>query len=170
MSGHGYTSSSRLGLLGTSAGRIAVGRALTERPDLFAVVADEVGESNPLRAEVCSNGPPSIAEFGSIKTQAGFEDLYAMDSYQHVRDGVHYPAAYLTTGWNDTRVAPWEAGKMAARLQAATASGKPVLLSVNYRGGHGSIGARIADQEADLANLMAFALWQMGVAGFQPKS
>jgi len=29
----------------------------------------------------------------------------------------------LTTGFNDARVAPWQPGKMSARLQAASSSG-----------------------------------------------
>lgn len=164
----GYTSSSRLTIVGGSAGGVTVGRAMTERPDLFTAVLDLVGLSNPLRFEFTANGPPNIPEFGSIKTEAGFEDLYAMDSYEHVRDGVRYPAVLLTTGWNDPRVISWQPGKMAARLQAATASGKPVLLSVNYRGGHG-FGSSRADLEQEFADLMAFALWQSGVPGFQPR-
>src|SRR2546425_10573270 len=58
----------------------------------------------------------------------------------HVKDGVHYPAILLTTGMNDPRVVPWEPGKMAARLQGATGSGKPVLLRVEHQGGHGGVG------------------------------
>ncbi|HYW96520.1 MAG TPA: prolyl oligopeptidase family serine peptidase [Bacteroidales bacterium] len=165
---HKYTSSSKLAIRGGSAGGITVGRAMTEQPNLFAAVIDMVGVSNPLRFEFTPNGPSNIPEFGSIKSQAGFEDLYAMDSYQHVRDGVKYPAVLLTTGWNDPRVAPWQAGKMAARLQAATASGKPVLLRVDYNGGHG-YGSSKEQQETETATEFSFAFWQMGMPGFQPQ-
>jgi prolyl oligopeptidase len=164
-----YTSSSRLAILGGSAGGITVGRAMTERPDLFAAVIDAVGISNALRFEFTPNGPPNISEFGSIKTQAGFEDLYAMDAYQHVRDGVRYPAVLLTTGWNDPRVAPWEPGKMTARLQAVTASGKSVLLRVDYSAGHG-VGSSRAQHEAEFADYLSFMLWQFGVPEFQPRN
>ncbi len=163
---HNYTSPSKLGIMGGSAGGITVGRAMTERPDLFAAVVDQVGSSNTLRSEFSPNGPPNIPEFGSVKTQAGFEDLYAMDSYQHVRDGVKYPAVLLTTGWNDPRVSPWQAGKMTARLQAATASGKPILLRVDYSGGHG-YGSTKEQRDTERADEYGFLLWQFGVPSFQ---
>jgi prolyl oligopeptidase len=126
-----------------------------------------VGVSNALRGENTPNGPPNIPEFGSVETQWGFEDLYAMDAYHHVRDGVRYPAVMVTTGWNDPRVASWEPGKMAARLQAATASGKPILLRVDYVGGHG-MGSTKQQQEEEAADDWSFLLWQFGVAGSEP--
>ena len=43
----------------------------------------------------------------------------------------------LPHGVNDPRVAVWQSTKMAARLMAATASGKPVLLDLDYESGHG---------------------------------
>jgi len=163
-----YTSASKLAILGGSAGGITMGRALTERPDLFAAVAPEVGALNPLRAEAYANGVVNVPEFGSVATQEGFEDLYAMDSYQHVRDGVAYPAVILTTGLNDPRVTPWMPAKMAARLQAASSSGKPILLRVEYEGGHG-IGASRKQREEQFADILSFFFWQFGMPGFQPK-
>jgi prolyl oligopeptidase len=64
---------------------------------------------------------------------------------------------------------PWEPAKMTARLQAATSSGKPVLLRVDYEGGHGSVGSTEKQFEELLADTMSFELWQLGVAEFQPK-
>lgn len=162
-----YTSPAKLGIQGGSAGGILIGRSITERPDLFAAALDDVGVSDAMRFENTPNGPPNIPEFGSVQTQWGFEDLYAMDAYQHVRDGVDYPAVLLTTGWNDPRVASWQPGKMAARLQAATTSGKPVLLRVEYSAGHGMGSTKLQDEE-EAADHWSFLLWQFGVAGFQP--
>ena len=82
--------------------------------------------------------------------------------------GTKYPAVMLTTGINDPRVDPWQAAKMAATLQDATASGKPVLLRVDYEGGHGGIGGGRAQAVALSADEYAFLLWQFGVPGFQP--
>jgi prolyl oligopeptidase len=162
-----YTSPSRLGITGGSAGGIMVGRSITERPDLFAAAVAQVGLMNPLRAELSPNGIPNIPEFGSAKTQAGFEDLLAMDAYHHVRDQVAYPAVMLTTGINDPRVVPWEVAKMAARLEAATSSGKPILLRVDYQNGHG-IGASRTQREEVAADTFAFFLSQFGVPGYEP--
>ncbi|HEX3985313.1 MAG TPA: prolyl oligopeptidase family serine peptidase [Acidobacteriaceae bacterium] len=164
---HKYTSSAKLAGSGTSAGGVTIGRAFTERPDLFAAALDRVGMSNAVRSEDTPNGPPNIPEFGTVKTQYGFEDLYTMDAYHHVRKGVKYPAILLTTGWNDPRVASWEPGKMTAQLQAATGSGKPILLRVDYAAGHG-IGSTKVSNEEDMADEWSFLLWQLRVKGFQP--
>jgi prolyl oligopeptidase len=57
--------------------------------------------------------------------------------------------------------------KMAARVQAATASGRPALLRVDYDAGHG-IGSTASQHEEELADLWAFTLWQMGDPQFKP--
>jgi prolyl oligopeptidase len=162
-----YTSASKVGIIGGSAGGITIGRAITERPDLFDVAVAEVGVMNPVRAQNYANGIVNEPEFGNVDTQAGFEDLYAMDSYLHVRNGVAYPAVLLTTGMNDPRVAPWMPAKMAARLQAATSSGKPILLRVSYETGHG-FGSTRKQNEDEYADWVTFFFWQAGVPGFQP--
>jgi prolyl oligopeptidase len=109
-----------------------------------------------------------VPEYGSLENAEGFRNLQEISAYYHVKDGEKYPAILLTTGINDPRVVPWEPGKMAARLQAATGSGKPVLLRVDYQGGHGGIGATRAQYEELLADQWSFLLWQFGVPGFQP--
>jgi prolyl oligopeptidase len=84
-----------------------------------------------------------------------------------VREGVAYPAIIFSTGANDPRVAPWHMAKMTARVQAATSSGRPVLLRIDYDAGHG-IGSSASQYESELADLWSFALWQMGDPAFQP--
>jgi hypothetical protein len=58
------------------------------------------------------------------------------------------------------RVAPFHVAKMAARLQAASTSGKPILLRVDYDAGHG-IGSTRAQQDREAAGTYAFLLWQL---------
>ena len=164
----GYTSSTKLAGQGGSAGGILIGRAFTERPELFAAVLDDVGLSDMIRDMFSPDGPLNVPEYGDLKTKQGFQNLFEISAYYHVKDGVHYPAVMITTGMNDPRVVPWEPGKMAARLQAATASGKPVLLRVDYQGGHGTIGGTRAAAQELFADQWSFLLWQFGVPGFQP--
>jgi prolyl oligopeptidase len=152
-----YTSPSRLAVSGTSAGGILAGRAITERPDLFGAAVIYVGVSNALRMENEEAGPANIEEFGTVKDSLGARALYEMDAYQHVRDGTPYPAVLLTTGLNDPRVAPWQPAKMAARLQAATSSGRPVLLRVDSDAGHG-FGSTRTQRDAETADAYAFLL------------
>ncbi|HEY7352081.1 MAG TPA: prolyl oligopeptidase family serine peptidase [Terriglobales bacterium] len=165
---HKYTSPAKLAGEGTSAGGITIGGAVTQRPDLFAAALIRVGDSDSLRSELMASGPANIPEFGTVKDPDGFKGLYAMDAYQHVKPDTAYPAVLLTTGANDPRVAPWQAAKMTARLQASTSSGKPVLMRVDYDAGHG-LGSTKSQRDIELADEDAFLLWQFGVDGFQPK-
>jgi prolyl oligopeptidase len=163
-----YTSPARLGGEGVSAGGILIGRAITSQPDLFAAAIDKVGLSDMLRAERTQNGETNIPEFGSVKTEEGLKALLAMSAYHHIEDRTAYPAVLLETGVNDPRVDPWQMAKMTARLQAATASGKPVVLRVDYAGGHGMMGATRGQIDEQLADEWSFLLWQFGVPEFQP--
>ncbi|MBX3626394.1 MAG: prolyl oligopeptidase family serine peptidase [Rhizobacter sp.] len=162
-----YTSPAKLGILGGSAGGILVGMAMVERPELFAAVIPAVGALDMLRMETTANGVPNIPEFGSVKTEAGFKSLLAMSTYAHIKPGTAYPAVLLTHGVNDPRVEVWTSTKTAARLMAATTSGKPVLLRLEYDAGHG-IGSTKKQQLEERADMLAFFLWQMGVEGYQP--
>ena len=155
-----YTSPAHLAGQGGSAGGILIGNSIVDRPDLFAAAIDQVGDNNALRFEITSNGVPNIPEFGSVKTEEGFKALLAMDAYNRVKDGVNYPAVLLTTGINDPRVEPWMSAKMAARLQAATTSGKPVLLRVDYDAGHG-FGSTKRQQNEQRADIYAFLFQQL---------
>ena len=148
----GYTSPAHLAGEAGSAGGILIGRAIEERPDLFAAAVADVPVTDMVRSETTPNGGPNIAEFGSTKTEAGFRALYAMSPYANVKDGVKYPAVLVTTGINDPRVDPWQPAKFAARLQAATASGRPVLLRVDYTAGHGvaSSHEQVLEQDVDM--------------------
>lgn len=164
-----YTSPAHLAGQGFSGGGILIGRAITERPDLFGAAIDEAGCSDMLRFETEPNGVPNASEFGTTKTKDGFEALYAMSAYHHIKDGTPYPAVLLRTGLNDPIVSPWHMLKMTARLQAATTSRKPVLLRVEYGAGHGDLGGTQRQQQEWFADEWSFLLWQFGVPEFQPK-
>lgn len=156
-----YTSPARLAGQSVSAGGILISNAIAERPDLFGAAIDLVGINNPLRYELTANGAANIPEFGSVKTEEGFKNLLAMDGYGKIKNGVKYPAVLLTTGINDPRVEPWLAAKMAARLQAATSSReKPVLLRVDYDGGHGLVTTK-RQQNENQADIFAFLFEQL---------
>ena len=159
---HKYTSPQHLAGEGTSAGGITVGGAITERPDLFGAALDNVGMSDDLRAELQINGPANIPEFGTVKNADDFRNLYAISAFHRLKDHTAYPAVLLTTGINDPRVDPWQMNKMTARLQAASSSGKPVLLRVDYDAGHGGIGATKSQHTALLTDQFSFLLWQLG--------
>jgi prolyl oligopeptidase len=162
----GYTSPGKLAGTGTSAGGILISRAITERPDLFGAAICNVGCANAMRMEFSPNGPVNTPEFGTVKDPVEAAALYEMDGLQHVKKGVKYPAVMGVGGWNDPRVAPWEPGKFVAALQAASASGKPVLMKVNYDNGHFTEEKIVTFK--NFAGQDAFVLWQTGHPEFQP--
>lgn len=59
--------------------------------------------------------------------------------------------------------------KLASRIASATTSDVPVLLRLDYEGGHG-VGATREQSQRQTADRWSFMLWQAGVPAFQPKS
>ena len=107
--------------------------------------------------------------FRALAAGTGLPPIHQRSTFpfHNVKDGVKYPATLLIHGINDPRVAPWMSLKMAARLQAATASDKPVLMRIDYAGGHG-IGSTKSQRQEQVADMWSFMLWQFGDAAFQP--
>jgi prolyl oligopeptidase len=120
-----------------------------------------------LRAEFETDGDANALEYGSVKTEAGFRGLLAMDALSHVKDGVASPAALFTTGLNNPRVAPWQPGKMAARLQQAISSRRPILLRVDTDAGHDA-GPTKLQNDRQIADQLAFLYWQTGRPEYRP--
>jgi prolyl oligopeptidase len=162
-----WASPETIAAMGVSAGGIAVGNAVAQRPDLFGAFLINVGLVNALRLGALPIGPFNVGEFGAANTGDGVRLLYAIDAYQQLQDGVAYPAALISTGLLDARISPWMPAKYAARLQAATASRRPALLRVDDLGGHG--GGTREQAESELADTYSFILWQSGAPDFQPK-
>ena len=156
----GYTSPQRLAGQGASAGGIPAGGALVRRPDLWAAMIMQVPETNSTRFEFSENGPVNVPEMGSVSTEPGLRDLLITDSYLRVDDGTRYPAVLITAGLNDPRVPVWQPAKMAARLQAATASGRPVLLRVDPHAGHGQ-GSTQTQRNELTADILAFLMHEL---------
>ena len=158
----GYTSATHLACEGGSAGGILIGRAITERPDLWACAVPEVGVLNILRYEFSTGGKTQAADYGTVDNINEFFSLLESDALLHIQKGVKYPAMLVVTGWDDQRVNSWQCSKFAAAAQNATASDKPILLKVNFNGGHA--GDMTDEQNAmkQQAAKYAFILWQCG--------
>ena len=165
-----YTSPKKVIVLGGSAGGIMVGKAITERPDLFSAGIIRVGMLNTLRLHESPNGLNNAKEFGNIKDSIEFEGLLKMDAYHSIKDGVEYPAMYLTAGMNDARVPAWQPAKFVARMQEASSlkTNKPILLDIDFKGGHGRE-ASTRKRNEQLAKILTFALWQTGHPDYQLK-
>ena len=157
-----WTRPEKLAVLGGSNGGLLMGAILTQRPELFRAIVSAVGIYDSLRVELTPNGAFNVTEFGTVKDRALFDALYAYSPYHRVKDGTAYPAVLLTSGANDGRVDPYNSRKMAARLQAATSSDRPVLLLVNADTGHG-IGTSMSKRVEQDADTCAFLVDQLGM-------
>ncbi|HXP95769.1 MAG TPA: prolyl oligopeptidase family serine peptidase, partial [Telmatospirillum sp.] len=156
-----YTTPSRLAIEGGSNGGLLMGAALTQHPELFRAVVSHVGIYDMLRVELDPNGLFNVTEFGTVKDADQFAALYAYSPYHHVSDGTACPAVLLMTGEHDGRVNPAQSKKMAARLQAATASDQPVLLLTSTQSGHG-MGTALSVAIDQSADSMAFLFDRLG--------
>jgi prolyl oligopeptidase len=104
-----------------------------------------------------------------MKNEAEARALLAMSTYHAIRDGTKYPGILLVHGVNDTRVDVWQTLKAASRFATATASGKPLLMRLEYDSGHGQ-GSTRAQSQARSADIWSFMLWQFGIPEFQPQA
>jgi prolyl oligopeptidase len=158
-----YTDPSRLAIRGGSNGGLLVGAALTQRPDLYQAVLCEFPDLDMVGYYRFKNiNVPALLEYGNASDPEQFKYLFAYSPYQRVKGGTNYPAVLLMTGDADTRVPPLQARKMTARLQAASASGRPVLLLYDTKAGHSGCRPQRKIVE-DAALELAFLCWQLGI-------
>jgi prolyl oligopeptidase len=157
----GYTNPERLAAAGGSNGGLLMGAVLTQRPDLFRAVVVQVPLLDMLRFHRFLLARLWIPEYGDPDAAESFHWLRAYSPYHNVRDGVPYPAVLLATAESDSRVDPMHARKMAARLQAATGSDRPVLLRLESRAGHGA-GKPLSKVLDELTDTWTFLIRETG--------
>lgn len=152
-----WTSPKRLAIWGRSNGGLLVGATEEQRPDLFAAAVPQVGVMDMLRFREFTVGKGWESDYGSVDNPDEFKALLAYSPLQNVRAGVNYPATLVTTGDHDDRVYPAHSFKFAAAMQRADPNGKPILLRIETRAGHGS-GKPTAKQIEEMADIQAFVL------------
>jgi prolyl oligopeptidase len=157
-----YTSPARLAIAGGSNGGLLMGAVLTQRPELFRAVVIQVPLLDMLRYHRFLIARLWIPEYGSPDDPEQFRWLRAYSPYHHVKPGTPYPAVLLATAESDTRVDPLHARKMTARLQAASASDRPILLRLEGKAGHGA-GKPVSKVLEELVDTWSFVVTEVGV-------
>jgi len=161
-----YTSPEHFAIMGRSNGGLLMSASFTQRPELFAAVECGYPLLDMLRYQKFEMGPLWTTEYGSAANDEQFSYLAKYSPYQNVKDGAAYPAVLFFTGASDTRVDPLHARKMTARLQAASKSGRPVLLHYSLSGGHSS-GVSVEQEIQDGADQLTFLWTETGHPGSQ---
>jgi prolyl oligopeptidase len=152
-----WTDPKHLAIWGRSNGGLLVGATEEQRPDLFAAAVPQVGVMDMLRFREFTVGKGWESDYGSVDDPAEFKALLAYSPLQNVKAGVSYPATLVTTGDHDDRVYPAHSFKFTAAMQRADPNGKPILLRVETRAGHGS-GKPTAKLIEEMADIQAFVL------------
>ena len=160
-----YTKADMLIAYGASAGGLVAGRAIVERPELFKAALLRVPLTNPLRHEKMSN-TTLAPEFGTVEKEEEFLSLLKMDPYMNLKPGIRYPATMFLAGSDDVRIPLWQPGKMVALMQAYLQDEVPILFRINYEGGH--FGSDLEENKSEIADMLAFCLWQVSHPDFQP--
>ena len=134
----GITPKGGLAIQGGSNGGLLVGAVVNQRPDLFAAANASVGVMDMLRFNRWTAGRYWVDDYGDPGKEADFRVLRGYSPYHNIRPDVSYPAMLVTTADTDDRVVPGHSFKYAAALQAAAPAGKPHLIRIETRAGHGS--------------------------------
>jgi len=159
-----YTSPNYLAIRGGSNGGLLVGATMAQRPELFKVALPAVGVLDMLRYHTFTSGAGWAYDYGTSADNAEmFRYLKGYSPLHNIKAGIKYPATLVTTGDHDDRVVPAHSFKFAAELQAAnSANSAPALIRIDVNAGHGA-GKSVAQTIAELTDIQAFTLYNMGI-------
>jgi prolyl oligopeptidase len=158
----GYTSPAKLAIQGGSNGGLLVGAMICQRPDLFAVALPQVGVMDMLRYHRFTIGMAWKSDYGTSDDPEQFRALYAYSPLHNLRPGTLYPATLVTTADHDDRVVPAHSFKFAARLQECADPGRPALIRIETKAGHGA-GKPVSMLIEEAADLLAFTMHNLGM-------
>ncbi len=165
LAARGFTSPSRLGIMGGSNGGLLVGAALTQRPELFGAVVCQVPLLDMRRYHELLAGASWMGEYGDPDDPDQWAYIGKYSPYHRVSPRQRYPRVLFTTSTRDDRVHPGHARKMAARMRE---QGHDVLYWENTEGGHA--GAANNEQTATMWALTYSFLWQELAEKSTPKT
>ncbi|MDG2672174.1 prolyl oligopeptidase family serine peptidase [Vibrio parahaemolyticus] len=158
-----YTSSERLAIRGGSNGGLLVGACMTQRPELFKVALPAVGVLDMLRYHTFTSGEGWKYDYGtSEQSEVMFRYLLGYSPVHNVKEGVQYPATFVTTADHDDRVVPAHSYKFIAELQDKQQGENPVLIRIDVNAGHGA-GMPLSKQIDLATDVYAFTLYNMGI-------
>ncbi|MBN1789215.1 MAG: S9 family peptidase [Bacteroidales bacterium] len=159
-----YTSPSRLGMHGGSAGGLLVGAVANMRPDLFHVVLADVpfvDIINTMQDESLPLTTQEYEQWGNPGEEEAYQYMLSYSPYDNVKPQ-NYPNILATAGWNDSQVMYHEPAKWVAKLRALKTDNNILLLKTNLESGHGGATGRF-DYLKDVAFRYAFLIDRMGV-------
>ncbi|MBX3250475.1 MAG: S9 family peptidase [Myxococcales bacterium] len=156
LSESGLSSPDRIGITGGSNGGLLMGAMVTRVPERFGAAASYVGLYDMVRYHRFPPAELWISEYGNAdEDRAQLDWLLAYSPYHRVRAGAAYPAVLLETADHDSRVHWAHTTKLAAALQEATTSNRPIYFWMERQVGHGA-GTRTSDAVEKYARMFSF--------------
>ena len=101
--------------------------------------------------------------YGTVDNVDDFAALLGYSPYHRVQNGAAYPATMIVSGDSDQNCNALHARKMIARLQAANASGNPMLLDYSSERGHSPV-LPLTHRVDALTDRLAFLSHQLGLS------
>ena len=134
----GISAKGKIAIEGRSNGGLLIGVSLNQRPDLFAAGHAAVGVMDMVRFDRFTAGRYWVDDYGYPSKEADFKMQMTYSPYHNIKSGVAYPAIIVSTADTDDRVVPGHSFKYISALQAADTGGKPKIIRIESRAGHGS--------------------------------
>ena len=134
----GISAKGKIAIEGRSNGGLLIGASLNQRPDLFAAGHAAVGVMDMVRFDRFTAGRYWVDDYGYPSKEADFKMQMTYSPYHNIKSGVAYPAVIVSTADTDDRVVPGHSFKYISALQAADTGGKPKIIRIESRAGHGS--------------------------------
>lgn len=161
----GYTTTSKLIIVGRSAGGLLMGAVTNLRPDLFAGVIAGVPFVDVINTMLDPSIPLTTNEYeewGNPANPAEYAYMRSYSPYDNL-EAKAYPHILATAGLNDPRVSYWEPVKWVARLRTLKTNDTRLLLKTNMAAGHSGSSGRF-DYLKEVAFEYAFMLDIVGLA------
>ena len=139
-----FTNSGKLFAMGGSAGGLLMGAVMNMRPDLFKGIFAGVPWVDVVTTMLDDSIPLTTSEFdewGDPKKKEYYDYMLSYSPYDNV-EAKNYPALLVTTGFHDSQVQYFESAKWVAKLRHLKTDKNPLLLHVNFEGGHGGVSGR----------------------------
>lgn len=157
-----YTNPQKLAIEGRSNGGLLIGAVINQRPELFRVAFPAVGVMDMLRFQKFTIGWAWVGEYGLSDNAEEFQYLYKYSPLHNIREGINYPAVFVTTADHDDRVVPAHSFKYIATLQEKYKGPNPTLIRIEVSAGHGS-GKPTTKLLDEWSDMYSFAWWNMDV-------
>lgn len=149
-----YTTTSKMAVMGESAGGLLVTAAVNQQIDLCKVLVainPFVDVFNTLSDPELPGTTEEWIEWGNPANEDSKEYILSYSPYENIR-AMNYPDMLLVCSLNDAQVPYWEACKYALRVRKYSTNDAQILLKIHQDSGHQGTEDRYdyIDQEAEL--------------------